>query len=212
MASLRRMTSLALVLCCLGAETGPERRVHENVVASERNPHAQIRLPKTAQYLGAEQWELAKYWDDIEMHAFVDADAAKSVQRVYWVQFEAYLPSHPEIHHTYNSPRHATMGGLDFYVDTWTQANTEPQEKGSDGEHFAALLRAHGYAIPANMMCVRFVHLMDAGRKELMIIYGENLAPTGYTVADLKKGGKAHAAWPALEKRLIEDAKERVEL
>ena len=36
-----------------------------------------------------------------------------------------------------------------------------------------------------------------------MIIYAEDLAPTGFTAADLQKGGKARNQWPAIEKGLI---------
>ena len=47
--------------------------------------------------------------------------------------------------------------------------------------------------MPANAMCVRLVHLLDeAKRKELMIIYGEDLGPIGFSAVDLNKGGKAY--------------------
>ena len=49
-----------------------------------------------------------------------------------------------------------------------------------------ALVGAKGYRMPEAMMYVRLVHLLDKEtRKELMIIYGEDLAPTGFTAADL---------------------------
>ena len=39
--------------------------------------------------------------------------------------------------------------------------------------------------MPAGMKYVRLVHLLDEQkRRELMIIYGENLAPTGFTPAE----------------------------
>jgi hypothetical protein len=67
--------------------------------------------------------------------------------------------------------------------------------------------------MPEGMMCVRLVHLLDAEkRKELMIIYGEDLAPTGFTAADLEKDGKAHNQWPIVESGLIERAKKSVKL
>ena len=43
-----------------------------------------------------------------------------------------------------------------------------------------------------------------------MFIYGEDLALTGFTVADLKKGGKAYDQWPAIEKGLIERAEKKI--
>jgi hypothetical protein len=135
------------------------------------------------------------------------------VQALYWVQFEGYIPARADLHHTYDSPRHATIGGLDFYVDTWPRSNGEKTESGSDREHIDALLGAKRYKIPSDMMYIRLVHLLDAEkRKELMIIYGEDLAATGFTAADLHEGGKAYGQWPALEKGLIERAKTKIAL
>jgi hypothetical protein len=65
--------------------------------------------------------------------------------------------------------------------------------------------------MPAGMMYVRFVHLLDEQkRKELMVIYGENLVPTGFTAADLKKGGRAYDQWPVIEKSLVERAEKKI--
>ena len=62
-------------------------------------------------------------------------------------------------------------------------------------------------------MSVRLVHLLDAEkRKELMIIYGEDLAPTGFTAADLEKNGTAYKQWPIIESGLIERAKDGIKL
>jgi hypothetical protein len=140
----------------------------------------------------------------------IEADAQKKVQRLYWVQFEGYLPSRPDLHHTYDSPKHATIGGMDFYVDTWVRAKDATSESGSDREHIEALLRAKGYRMPEAMLYVRVVHLLDKeNRKELMIIYGE-LAPTGSTAADLSESGKAHERWPAIADALLERAERRI--
>ena len=62
-------------------------------------------------------------------------------------------------------------------------------------------------------MCVRLVHLLDEQkRKELMIIYGEDLAPTGLAAAELKKGGKAYDQWAAIEKSLMERAEKKIKI
>jgi hypothetical protein len=117
------------------------------------------------------------------------------------------------LHHQYDSPRHATIGGLDFYVDTWIREKNEKTTPGSDLEHIEALIRAKGYKIPVGMVIVRLAHLLDEQkRKELMIIYAEDFAPTGFTAADLKKGGKAHDQWPDIEKNLVEIAKKKISL
>lgn len=194
----------------LAQTVGPERKVVGNTITSERDPAVRIEVPKSAQYVGADRWVLYNI-ADCELHAFVEADTQKNVQRLYWVQFEQYVPSRPDLHHTYDSPKHASIGGWDFYVDSWVRPRDASTEPGSDREHIEALVRAQGYHIPAGMMYIRLVHLLDPEkRKELMIIYGEDLAPTGFTAAELSDGGKAHDRWPAMADELLQRAEQRI--
>src|ERR1700732_4827539 len=205
---------IAVISCCLFfaiQNQAPERRVEGNTSTSEHDRKLRIRLPKSVHDVGADRWVLYGI-ADCELHAFVKDDEQKNVEELYWVQFEGYIPARPDLHHKYDSPRHATIGGLDFYVDTWPRSEGEKTESGSDREHIDALIRAKGYKIPADMMYVRLVHLLNAEkRKELMIIYGEDLASTGFAAADLREGGKASGQWAALEKGLIERAKKKIE-
>lgn len=181
-----------------------ERKVEGNVIISERDPAVRIELPKGAQYVGADHWVLYGV-ADCELHAFAEADAQRNVQRLYWVQFEQYVPSRSDLHHTYASPKHATIGGMDFYVDTWVRPRDANTQSGSDREHIEAMVRAQGYRMPEAMMYVRLVHLLDeAKRKELMIIYGEDLRTTGFTAVELSDLGKAHDRWPAIADSLLE--------
>jgi len=200
--------TLAATLCAHASE--PERTVAGHTVISTHDPAIRINLPATSQYVGADRWLLIGY-DDAEMHVFVDADAARNIQRLYWVQFEAYLPSHPEAHHDYSASRHITINGLDFHLDTWVQGPNTPVEKDSDSEHERHLLATKHYKRPPNAMYVRLVYLPDADqRKELMVIYGEDLTPTGFTAAQLSEHGAAHDRWLEMEKGLIERAVQRV--
>jgi hypothetical protein len=148
-----------------------------------------------------------------ELHAFVNADRQKNVQRFYWVQFEGYLPTKSELKHKYDSPQHSKIRGIDFYVDTWVRANEAEIQAGSDREHIEALIRVKGYKLPAGMTCVRLVHLLDEQkRKELMIICGEDVASTGVPAAELHEGGKAYDQWPIVEKGLVERAEKKIVL
>jgi hypothetical protein len=204
------LARIAIALLAGGAlaaqSPAPERKVAGSVISSEREPRADIELPRSVQYVGADRWVLYGI-ADCELHAFVDADARKNVRRLFWVQFEGYLPTKPGLKHEYDSPRHAQLGGMDFYLDTWVRPNDAAIQPGSDREHIEALVRAKGYRMPAGMMYVRLVHLLDAERRrELMIIYGEDLAGTGHTAAELDEGGKAHGQWAAIEKNLIDRA------
>ncbi len=211
--SLRRIAIAAVLVACVSAQAErPERKVQHNVIVSQNDPAVRIELPKSARYLGADRWVLYGI-ADCELHGFVEADKQKQVQQLYWIQFEGYLPSKPDLHHQYDSPTHATIGGLDFFVDTWVRGSDEKFDAGSDREHIESMIHNKGFNVPTGMMYVRLVHLLDdQKRKELMIIYGEDLAPTGFTVADLERNGKAYDQWPALQKSLIEHAEEKVKL
>lgn len=196
----------------IGQDSVPERTVQNNVITSKRDPAIRITLPEDVKYVGAERWVLYGV-ADCELHAFVEADAHQEVQRMYWVQFESYLPSRPDLHHTYDSPKHATIGGLDFYVDSWVRAKDAKTQAGSDREHIQRMISAKGYRMPEGTMDVRLVHLLDpAKRKELMIIFSENLKPTGFTAAELSEGGKDFDRWPALVNKLLEDAEKRISI
>ena len=203
------------ILACgvlLAQTSGPERTVKGNVLSSDHDPRVRIRLPGTVQYVGADRWVLYGI-ADCELHAFVEGDAQRSVQRLYWVQFEGYVPTRPDLHHTYDSPRHVQIGGLDFYVDTWVRSMDAATRPGSDREHIQKLIGLKGYTMPAGMMYVRLVHLLDEQkRRELMIVYGEDLAATGLTAAELSAGGSAFSRWPGIAQALVERAKQRIVL
>jgi hypothetical protein len=75
------------------------------------------------------------------------------------------------------------------------------------------LLEKAGYQWPQEMMNVRFVHGPDEKKRtELMIIYAEDLHPTGVKAAELEAGGKASAQWPTLEQDLTERASQKLQL
>src|SRR3984893_8188849 len=206
---------IAVISCCMffaAQNQAPERRVEGNTITSARDPRLRIRLPESAYDVGADRWVLYGI-ADCELHAFVEADGQNNLQRLYWVQFEGYLPTKPELKHNYDSPLHATISGMDFYVDTWVRANDAEIQPGSDREHIEVLIRAKEYKMPAGMMYVRFVHLLDEQkRKELMIIYGEDVASSGVTAAEMHEGGKAYDQWPIIEKELVERAEKKIVL
>jgi hypothetical protein len=173
----------------------PERTVEGNLIRSERDPAVRIELPEPARYVGTDKWVLYDI-ADCELHVYVETDERQTVRKLYWVQFEQFLPSLPERRYhydSYDSPRHTDIGGLDFYVDTWIRDGSEPARADSDLEHVERLIHAAGCVLPPRMGTVRLVHLLDERkRKELMIIYAENLA--------------ADSPWPAVEPGLIERA------
>jgi hypothetical protein len=186
-----------------------ERFVVDHTVVSRRDPAVNIELVDSVRYVGTDSFTFSKpglgAFDAAELFAFADAGKDGHTRKYIWVQFEGYLPGHPDLHFTYDSPKHVTIGGLDFYEDIGV-ASPKPLEPGTDTEHFYSLLAAHGYQ-RNDLMWVRLVHLLDATkRKELMIIYAESLAPTGYTARQLDQGGPDHARWPAMAAALSQRA------
>jgi hypothetical protein len=190
----------------------PERVATWNTLTSERDPKIALEIKPPVEYVGADRWVLYGV-ADCEIHVFVEADKDKKVSRLYWIQFEGYLPEIATAKYDgYDSPIRTKIGGREFIVDGFFYPTNAPYRRpDSDREHVMNLLKAKGYTLPAEMMTRRMVHLPNPDlRKELMIIYAEDLAPTGFTVADLKKGGKAEAEWPRLEKEMLQRATERI--
>lgn len=171
-----------------------------------------VEVQPSATYAGSERFNLYGV-ADAEVHVFVEADAQRRLQRVYWIQFESYLPSKPELSYDYSDGNRRTqLWGSTTWLRSGPVATTGPMRAGSDREHVFSILKRGGYQIPAEVMNVRMVRVLDdpkgtgKGRRELMLIYSENLALTGKTLADLTTGGKPDADWTPLEQPLIERA------
>jgi hypothetical protein len=81
-----------------------------------------------------------------------------------------------------------------------------------DFEGSRAILERAGYTAPPEVMNLRMVQLLDDpkgtghGLNERMLIYSEDLAPSGKTLSELTTDGKPNAAWTPLEQGLIERA------
>jgi hypothetical protein len=211
------MVSSAAALLALVAHAGeqktaapnlkPSRTVEATTISSTQDPAVRITVPKDAHYVGAARWILYDV-ADCEIHLFVEADADKTVKRWYWVQFEGYIPSRPDLKYAAKDNRIEKIGGLDFQVRARFGPTAETPKRGSDYERVVQLLQANGYKLPAHMMNARFMHFLDeAMRKELMIIISEDLAPTGYTSDQLIAGNAAKPEWTPIGEAMIQRAK-----
>ena len=175
-----------------------------------------VRVPRAATYVGSDRFTLYGV-ADCEIHVFVEADARHRLRRLYWIQFESYLPSLPDKSYDYAKGNTGMMiGGIKTWVRAGPISTTGPTREGSDREHVAAMLKAAGYTAPDEMMNVRMVLMLDdpagtgKGRRELMVIYSEEIASTGKTLADLTTDGAPDARWTPFEGPLIERAKAAV--
>ena len=189
----------------------PAASVSGNVI-THLGEKVRVRVPEKAAYVGAERFNLYGV-ADAEIHVFVEADAAKKMQRLYWVQFESYLPDND---HRYNyaegNTRFDLWGGTPTWLTWGPRSTSAPARAGGDRESVMRILSRGGYTVPPEVLNVRMVQMLDdpegtgRGRRELMIIYSEDLAPTGKTVAELSTDGKTNEAFKPIEKPLIDRA------
>ncbi len=191
--------------------TTPAARVAANAVV-HAGESLTIRVPARATYVGAERFTLYDV-ADAEIHVFVEADAAKRIRRFYWIQFESYLPSRPDARYDYGeSDRRMDLWGATAWVRPSLADSARQVRAGSDTERFRAILTRAGYTAPPHLLAVRIVRMLDDpqgtgfGRRELMLIYAEDLAASGRTVDQVTTGGRPDARFEALEGPLIERA------
>ena len=191
----------------------PSRTVRGRALISTQLPAILIEFPKPFQYVGGHSFILYGV-ADAEQHFFVDADKDGRVKRMYWVQFEGYLPSNTHSY-DYKATKTVNLGGFDFIADAYARNLKEnPGRADSDGSKAREFLVGKGYRLGSDeVLSQRLVHLVDdAKRNELMIIYVEDLSPMNLTAADLGKGGKAADQWNEISAALLERATKNMKI
>jgi hypothetical protein len=183
------------------------RSVKEQVLTSTETPAVRIEFDKGFKYVGGHSFILYEV-AHAEQHFFVDADKDGRVKRMYWIQFEGYLPSNTHTY-LYKANKTANIGGLEFIADAYARnIKGNPGRPDSDGARARAFLEGKGYRLASDdILSQRLVHLVgEAKRNELMIIYMEDLSGMGLTAADLAEGGRAAARWGEISNGLLERA------
>ena len=190
-----------------------DRKFRGRVLTSSAMPSVRLEFADGFKYAGTQTfilYDVAR----AEQHFFVDADEQGRIRRMYWVQFEGYLPGNTHSY-DYKSTKKVTLGGLEFVADAGAR-HIEPGSgrPGSDGERARAFLLEKGYR-PASddVLSQRLVHLVDEQkRSELMIIYVEDLAPMKLTAKDLAPDGPAADRWEEISQGLLERAMKGIEI
>ncbi len=189
------------------------RTAKGRTLSSPELPKAKLKFKKPFKYVGGHTfilYDVAR----AEQHFYVDADKDGNVSRLYWVQYEGYLPSNTYAY-DYESPKKVKIGGLDFFADAYASKFDPKQGRpDSDGAKAREFLVSKGFKIASEeVMSQRLVSMVTPdNRNELMIIYLEVLTPTGFTAADLNAGGKAADKWPAIAAGLLVRAREGIEI
>ncbi|MEX1139163.1 MAG: hypothetical protein WEF53_07490, partial [Bacteroidota bacterium] len=159
--------------------------VQGQTLTSAGFPRGSITFDPSFTYVGVDTFVLYSV-ARCEIHLFAEADSMRNVRRLYWVQYEGYLPDRDNNYNYSEDPRRTLINGFTFY-DNSRYYNAEKaakaRRKGSDGEHVAQLLEKNGYTFSGDVMYLRLVRLDSSARNELMIIYAESLGQHGLSVA-----------------------------
>ena len=189
------------------------RPVRGQILISTQLPSVSLEFAKPFKYVGGHSFVLYEV-ANAEQHFFVDADKDGRIKRMYWIQFEGYLPSNSHVY-DYQATKVVNIGGLEFIADASARnLKANPGRPDSDGNRARAFLISKGYRLGSDdVLTQRLVHLVDqTKRNELMIIYLEDLSPMKLTAVDLAAGGKAADEWKGISKGLLERATKNLKL
>ncbi|MCH7830986.1 MAG: hypothetical protein IIB75_10580 [Proteobacteria bacterium] len=178
------------------------RSVSENRLFSPRDPSLSMQFDSSFRYIGGQKFVLYGV-ADTEQYFFVETTADNKLKSLYWVQFEAYLPDNTYQYDYEDSPARLQLNDYELYLDTsFGHANPglKKSRSRSDGYLVGEFLLSKGYDFPEEYAYARLIHLTDASRrKELMIIFIDNLEAYGLTATDLSEDGNDAQRWLEIE-------------
>jgi hypothetical protein len=167
-------------------------KVEGSTLVSTGFPEGTIKVDPGLSYVGGETFILYGV-ARCEIHLYAEADERGRVQRLYWFQFEGYLPSASPRGYDYSADPYRTVIGGHEYYDSVRRYNVEAVREGwgddSDTMHVVRLLEREGYRLEGDVMRVRLVRLDESGELELMIVYMETLDQHGLSLTDFEGPG-----------------------
>ena len=214
--ALLTLLLLLPLLGCLAQPASPElqntRVAKGDTLISNSLPKLKLKFGKDFRYVGGQTFILYDV-ASAEQHFYVDADSHGSISRLYWVQFEGYLPENNHKYDYSKSQKQVNIDGLDFYADTWARQVVPGGRPGSDGAKAIDFLTSKGYRLKRDeVVTQRLVNMVDpSNRNELMVIYLEVLTD-GSTAAYLLPNGKDAAKWPEVSDGLLARAKQNMKI
>ena len=166
-------------------------------------------MDTTLTYVGGETfilYDIAR----CEIHLYLEADETGRVLRLYWFQFEGYLPSFiPRSYDYTDEPFRTTIGQHEFFdgVSYYHVADSRKDwSDDSDITHVLRLFEQKGYHLDDEITGIRLVRLDENEKQELMLIYLEDLAQYGLSIASFEDPGgdlKWKAAYEELRNRTL---------
>ena len=183
-----------------------QRTGQATILRSEKSPPIAIRIDPAFKYVGSTSfilYEIAR----VEQHHFVVASPERRIERLLWFQFEGYLEDNDR-RYRYPPMETISLNGFAFLHDADVMNIDEDyrERPTSDSAHVVDFLREKGYSFGGDTMFKRLVWLDADLRDELMIIYSEDLQPSGFHAAELSTGGSQADKWSSISEALHQRA------
>jgi len=190
-----------------------QAKFESGVLKSDAFPRGAIKFDEDIKYIDSETFILYNV-ARCEIHLFGEIDDNKKYKRLYWIQYESYLPNSllPEPmrilgkNPTYNyadEPHQVEIGGRKFYTSNSYHFINKSEEyltskngtEDSDFAHVARLLYRNGININAEVIGTRMVFLDPSKKKELMIICYEVMDKDILSSDKLDEAGENSPLW-----------------
>ena len=175
------------------------RSVKNNVLISRSHPKIEIEVAHEFIYIGEFEFEITanseEYSQDMQgtvvaagdRYVFASIDKNNSVNKLFIVQLEGFLPSNDLIFN-YNMTNAELIGNNKYRHNTWfyDSAKSAQENPKGEGAKTRAFLTKKGYMLQDDYMMSRFVGLASDDRKyEIIIFYQEMLnKTTGLSLKD----------------------------
>ena len=170
----------------------PQVTVEGATLVSKGFPEGTIIVDSKLVYVGGETFILYDV-AHCEIHLNAEADERGRILRLYWFQFEGYLPSTIPRSYDYSKDPYRTMIGKHEFFDSVRYYNVAASQENlsdnSDTMHMLRLLEGKGYHLDEDVMRIRLVRLDESKEQELMIIYMEDLEQHGLSLTDFEGTG-----------------------
>ena len=201
-----------------------QAKIHKDTLISTAFPAGSISFNTEIEYIGSETFILYNV-ARCEIHLFAKLDSQGAYKRIYWIQYEGYLPKNllpfplklkpggPKYNYS-QDPYKSEIAGKQFHVRPGTfpieftkeEIVADSKKNDSDFLHVARLLYQNGIDINGEVLSVRMVHLDSLSKNELMIIYYESLKKGSPIHSKLDNKGKESPEWKEISKALQERA------
>ena len=182
--------------------SGLSRTVSGNTLFSHNDPPVRMTFDERFEHIGGQKFILYGT-ADVGQHFFVEEHPDGTLKSIFWIQFEGFLPDNNYIYDYSGSPLRLQIGAFDFYTDTAAGELNRFFRLGWPGTTVispASSRLTKGIPCRTTTPSAACSHSgRGVNRKELLIIFMEDLAPTRWTGEALREGGEHEGRWPVVE-------------